>query len=171
MSNSARWLACGLLLAMGMGIAGCDSDDAAAAKSAPETSVDDSKAWQGNWRLVSATRHGHTDVMDGGWRVAGDRYEVTLGGKTSENWQFKLDPGAKRFEALATMGPNGTHQDYLTTTGNTDRVGGCCGRIKGIYQIGQDSLQVAFDPSYRDYPNSFDAGPGSNFTTFVFKRR
>ena len=170
MIASMRILALCAGLAICGATAGCNSDDKASAKSGAETAADDAKLWQGNWRLISATRNGESETRDAGWRVSGDRYEVTLNGNAMEHWQFTLDPAAKHFIALATSGANGTHQEYLTSTGNSDR-GTCCGRIRGSYEIGQDTLRVAFDPSFQEYPKSFDAGRGSRFTTFVFKRQ
>ena len=166
MIGLARIVAILMLLAVGGGIGGCKPGGAPNA-SGPAAG-DDAQLWQGDWKLVSATHGGETDVIDGGWQVHGDRYDVTLGGKADEHWQFTLDPGAKRFESLATWGATGSHQDYLTTTGNTDAT--CVCRMKGLYEVSADRLRVAFDPAGREYPPSFDISPDSRFTTFVFQR-
>ena len=75
-------------------------------------------------------------------------------------------PGASK--SLATWGATGSHQDYLTATGNTDAT--CVCRMKGLYEVSPDRLRVVFDPTGRDYPQSFDIPPASTFTTFVFQR-
>jgi uncharacterized protein (TIGR03067 family) len=128
--------------------------------------VADAQLWQGDWRLVSATHAGQTDALDGGWQVHGDRYDVTLNGKTDEHWQFTLNPGG-RFDSLATWGPTGSHQDYLTASGSTDA--NCVCAVKGLYEVSPDRLRVVFDPAGREYPASFDVDPNSRFTTFVFQ--
>ncbi len=168
MTGLARIIAVLMLLTVGSGMAGCKSDGASNASSSAAAASDDAQLWQGGWRLVSATHGGQTDALDGAWQVHGDRYDVTLGGKTDEHWQFTLDPGARRFESLATWGATGSHQDYLTATGNTDAT--CVCRMKGLYEVSPDRLRVVFDPTGRDYPQSFDIPPGSTFTTFVFQR-
>jgi uncharacterized protein (TIGR03067 family) len=166
--GQARIVAILVLLAVGAGIGGCKPAGASNASNSAAASSDDAQLWQGGWRLVSATHGGETDSLDGAWQVHGDRYDVTLGGKTDEHWQFTLDPGARRFESLATWGATGSHQDYLTATGNTDAT--CVCRMKGLYEVSPDRLRVVFDPTGRDYPRSFDIPPGSTFTTFVFQR-
>lgn len=157
-----------LLLGVVGEVSGCQPGGASNS-SRPAVAVgDDARLWQGDWKLISATHAGQTDVLDGGWQVHGDRYDVTLGGKTDEHWQFTLDPGARQFESLATWGATGSHQDYLTATGNTDQT--CVCRMKGLYEVSADRLQVVFDPTGREYPRSFDIPPGSLFTIFVFQR-
>ena len=168
MIGLTRIVAILVLLAVGGGLGGCKPGGAATSSSSPAAGADDAKLWQGDWRLVSATHGGQTEVLDGGWQVQGDRYDVTLGGKADEHWQFTLDPGARRFDSLATWGPAGSHQDYLTATGNTDA--SCVCRMKGLYEVSPDRLRVVFDPAGRDYPQSFDVTPDSRFTIFVFQR-
>jgi hypothetical protein len=162
--NLARIAAILMLILVGGGIGGC--------KEGGNTSTgpagDDAQLWQGGWRLVSATHGGQTEVIDGGWQVHGDRYDVTLGGNADEHWQFTLEPSVKHFESLATWGATGSHQDYLTATGNTDE--SCVCRLKGLYEVSPARLQVVFDPAAREYPPSFDVTPDSRFTTFVFQR-
>jgi uncharacterized protein (TIGR03067 family) len=157
-----------LLLGFAGGIAGCKPDGGASSSPRAAAPGDDAALWQGDWKLVSATHAGKTDVLDGGWQVHGDRYDVTLGGKTDEHWQFTLDPGAKQFESQATWGPTGSHQDYLVATGNTDQT--CVCRMRGLYEVSPTSLRVVFDPTGREYPRSFDIPPGSLFTIYVFQR-
>jgi uncharacterized protein (TIGR03067 family) len=163
----ARTVAIVMLLVVGGGIGGCKAGGETNTSSRPEA-AGDAQLWQGDWRLVSATHGGQTEVIDGGWQVHGDRYDVTLGGKADEHWQFTLEPGARHFESLATWGASGSHQDYLTATGNTDET--CVCRLKGLYEVSADGLRVVFDPAGREYPQSFDAPPDSRFTTFVFQR-
>jgi uncharacterized protein (TIGR03067 family) len=167
MGGLARIIAVAVLLIVGAGIAGCKPGGDANAGNAA-VAAGDAQLWQGDWRLVSATHAGQTDVLDGGWQVHGDRYDVTLGGKTDEHWQFTLDPADHRFDSLATWGASGTHQDYLTATGNTDET--CVCRMKGLYEVSANQLRVAFDPAGREYPASFDIAPDSRFTVFVFQR-
>jgi uncharacterized protein (TIGR03067 family) len=164
MIGQARIVAIVVLLMAAGGIGGCKAGGHSTVSSADV----DAQLWQGDWRLVSATHGGETDTMDGAWQVHADRYDVTLGGKTDEHWQFTLDPDAKRFDSLATWGASGSHQDYLTATGNTDAT--CVCRMKGLYEVSPDRLRVVFDPAAREYPRSFDMPPGSRFTTFVFER-
>lgn len=157
-----------ILLVVGCRLGGCKPGGGANTSSGPEASADDTRLWQGDWRLVSATHGGQIEVIDGGWQVHGDRYDVTLGGKTGEHWQFTLDPSAKHFDSLATWGATGSHQDYLTATGNTDAT--CVCRLKGLYEASPGQLRVVFDPAAREYPQSFEVAPDSRFTIFVFQR-
>jgi uncharacterized protein (TIGR03067 family) len=157
-----------LLLGVAGGVGGCKPDGGSNSSLRVEAAGEDARLWQGAWKLVSATHAGQTEVLDGGWQVHGDRYDVTLGGKTDEHWQFTLDPGAKQFESLATWGATGSHQDYLIATGNTDET--CVCRMKGLYEVSPDRLRVVFDPTGRQYPRSFDVPPESLFTIFVFQR-
>jgi uncharacterized protein (TIGR03067 family) len=165
----ARIVAISMLLVVGAGSGGCKPGGGPNAGGRAEAAGDDAQLWQGAWRLVSATHGGQTEVLDGAWQVHGDRYDVTLGGKADEHWQFTLDPGVKHFDSLATWGPTGSHQDYLTTTGNTDQ--SCVCRLKGLYEVSPDRLRVVFDPAAREYPQSFDVAADSRFTTFVFQRQ
>jgi hypothetical protein len=164
----ARIVAILMLLLVSSGIGGCKRDGDSNTSRRPEASGDDAQLWQGGWRLVSATHGGQTEVIDGGWQVHGNRYDVLLGGKADEHWQFTLDPSIKHFESSATWGATGSHQDYLTATGNTDE--SCVCRLKGLYEVSRARLRVVFDPAAREYPQSFDVTPDSRFTTFVFQR-
>jgi uncharacterized protein (TIGR03067 family) len=168
MIGLARIVAILVLLAVGGAIGGCRPGGDSNASNRPDVAGDDAQLWHGDWRLVSATHGGQTEVLDGGWQVHGDRYDVTLGGKADEHWQFTLDPGARRFDSLATWGPAGSHQDYLTATGNTDA--SCVCRMKGLYEVSPGQLRVVFDPAGREYPQSFDVAADSRFTIFVFQR-
>ena len=158
-----------MLFVAGCAMAACKPVDDAKAASRPQA-TNDAALWQGTWRLVTATHQGQSQPMDGSWRVDGDRYAVILEGKTQEHWQFTLDPATNHVQALATSGALGSHADYVVATRNPDKVGVCCGRMKGLYEISQDRLRVTFDPIARAYPNAFDAGAGSRFTAFVFER-
>ena len=166
MIGPARIVAILALLIVSVG--GCQRGGDSNTGSHTEGAGADAQLWQGDWRLVSATHAGQTEVIDGSWQVHGDRYDVVLGGKADEHWQFTLDPGLKHFESLATWGATGSHQDYLTATGNTDET--CVCRMKGLYEVSQTGLRVVFDAAGREYPQSFDVSPDSRLTTYVFQR-
>jgi hypothetical protein len=59
-------------------LAGCK------AVSTPD-SADDTKKWQGRWKLVASTYDGGPQMADMEWIVDGDRYAIRLNGQLHED--------------------------------------------------------------------------------------
>jgi uncharacterized protein (TIGR03067 family) len=129
-------------------LVGCGATQAA-------DSAEDARLWQGAWRMVSCTWNGQPQVGDMQWIVEGDYYLMRTDRKTHEDhYPFKLDASQKHIDVNHHDTPQGTYG----------------GKLKGIYEITGDSLKVCYDLTGRRYPNSFDAGPGSQQVLYQFRR-
>lgn len=118
-------------------------------------SEEDTKQWQGTWKLVDATYDGAPQMADMEWIVEGDHYTIRLNQQTHEDpYVFKLDASRKQIDVMHHETPAGTYG----------------GKLKGIYQISADSLTVCYDLTGRQYPQSFDAKPGSRQVLYKFRR-
>jgi uncharacterized protein (TIGR03067 family) len=117
--------------------------------------ADDTRAWQGTWKLVSCTYNGEPQMADMQWLVNGNQYTIRLNRRPAEgpHW-FKLDPKQKRIDVFHHDTPKGTYG----------------GRLKGMYEIQGDSLKVCFDLKGQRYPTAFDAGRGSARVLYQFQR-
>jgi uncharacterized protein (TIGR03067 family) len=117
--------------------------------------TDDTRNWQGTWKLISATSNGETETADAQWIVDGDHYNVRLNGHThTDPYVIKLDSSHKHIDAFHHETPKGTWG----------------GSYKGIYELKGDSLKVCYDGKGQRYPTSFDAGPGSGQILYVLQR-
>jgi len=122
---------------------------------AAATEADDTRAWQGTWKLVSCMANGESQTADMKWIVKGDHYTIRLKGQSGEDpYTFKLDPRQKHIDVFHHDTPRGTYG----------------GRLKGIYEIQGNSLKVCYDLKGQRYPNSFDAGRGSAQVLYQFQR-
>jgi uncharacterized protein (TIGR03067 family) len=115
----------------------------------------DARLWQGTWKMVSCTWNGEPQVGDMAWIVEGDYYRMRVNQKTNpDHYQFKLDASQKHIDVYHHDTPPGTYG----------------GKLKGIYEISGNSLKVCFDLTGRQYPKSFDAGPGARQVVYEFRR-
>ena len=142
-----RALAGGLLTLLSCGLGSCNS-------SGSGETVDDTKQWQGTWKLVSAVWNGEPQKAEVQWRVDGDHYTVRLNGQDAETDNFKLDPNAKHVDVFHHETPKGTYG----------------GSAKGIYEVKGEVLRVCLDLTARQYPKSFEAGAGSRLVSYEFRR-
>ena len=83
-----------------------------------------------------------------------DRYTVRHNGRDVEHDQYKLDPCKKHIDVFHHDVPKGAYG----------------GSLKGIYEIKGNRLRVCYDPTARQYPKSFEAGPGSRLVLYEFQR-
>jgi uncharacterized protein (TIGR03067 family) len=143
-----QFLRLGWLVLLGCLLAGCRS-------LSTSDSADDIKKWQGTWKLVSSTYDGQPQMADMEWVVEGDHYNIRLNGQLHEDPNtFKLDAGRKRIDVFHHETPAGTYG----------------GKVKGIYQISDDSLTVCYDLTGQQYPESFETKPGSRQVLYQFRR-
>lgn len=85
-------------------------------------------------------------MADMRWVVDGDHYNIVLNGQLQQDpYPFKLDPSRRRIDVNHHETPKGTYG----------------GKATGIYRVSENSLTVCYDLTGREYPRSFDAGPGS----------
>ncbi|HVP45840.1 MAG TPA: TIGR03067 domain-containing protein [Bryobacteraceae bacterium] len=137
-----------LLVVWSASLVGCGATHAAGAS-------DDAKLWQGTWKLVSCTWNGEPQMADMQWIVEGDRYTIRLNGQShTDPYPFILDPSQKHIDVNHHETPQGTYG----------------GKLKGIYEITGDSLRVCYDLTGRQYPRSFDGGPGTRQVLYQFQR-
>ncbi len=117
--------------------------------------ADDTRAWQGTWKLVSCVANGESQMADLAWIVSGDRYTIRLNGQSAADpYPFKLNGKEKQIDVNHHDTPKGTYG----------------GKLKGIYDIRGDTLRVCYDLKGQRYPKSFDAGPGSGQVLYDFQR-
>jgi uncharacterized protein (TIGR03067 family) len=145
MKNSSNFMRVVLLICL---LAGCKAASSA-------DSADDTKKWQGTWKMVSCTYDGEPQMADMEWIVAGDRYTIRLNGVSNvDPYMFKLDAGRKRIDVFHHETPAGTYG----------------GSLKGIYEVSGDSLTVCYDLTDQRYPESLDAKRGSRQVLYQFRR-
>jgi uncharacterized protein (TIGR03067 family) len=129
-------------------LAGCGANQ-------PATDGDDTRAWQGTWKLASCVANGESQMADMQWIVNGDHYTIRLDGKSGgDPYPFKLDAKQKHIDVNHHDTPKGTYG----------------GQLKGIYEIQGNSLKVCYDLKGQQYPRSFDAGRGSGRVLYQFRR-
>jgi uncharacterized protein (TIGR03067 family) len=117
--------------------------------------ADDAKLWQGTWKMVSCTWNGQPQPGDVEWVVEGGYYRIRLDRQLhADHYPFRLDANQKHIDVNHHDTPQGTYG----------------GKLKGIYTISGDSLRVCYDLTGRRYPESFDAGPGSQQVLYQFQR-
>jgi hypothetical protein len=64
------------------------------------STADDTKKFQGTWKLVGATYDGGPQMADMEWIVDGDRYTIRLDGQQHRDpYMFKLDASRKQIDA------------------------------------------------------------------------
>jgi uncharacterized protein (TIGR03067 family) len=152
-----------LLILFSVCLVGCGQSStissASAAKAAgvgdcAAATAEDTRQWQGTWKLVSAVWNGQAQSADAQWVVDGDHYTVRHDGTNAEVNPFKLDACNKHIDVHHHDTPKGTYG----------------GSLKGIYEIKGARLRVAYDPTARQYPTSFDSKPGSKQVSFEFMR-
>jgi uncharacterized protein (TIGR03067 family) len=122
-------------------------------------SADDTKKIQGTWKLVGSTYNGGPQMADMEWIIDGDHYTIRLDGQQHRDpYFFKLNASRKQIDVFHHETPPGTYG----------------GKLKGIYEIGRDSLgdslKVCFDLTGEQYPKSFDANRGSRQLVYEFRR-
>lgn len=94
-------------------------------------------------------------MADMRWVVDGDHYNIVLNGQLQQDpYPFKLDPSRRRIDVNHHETPKGTYG----------------GKATGIYRVSENSLTVCYDLTGRDYPRSFDAGPGSRRVLYQFQK-
>jgi uncharacterized protein (TIGR03067 family) len=148
MEISANFMRLGWLLLLACLLAACKAASTA-------DSADDTKKWQGTWKLVASTYDGEPQMADMEWIVDGDHYNIRLNGQLHEDpYTFKLDASQKHIDVIHHETPPGTYG----------------GKLKGIYQISGDSLTVCYYLTGQQYPASFDAKRGSRQVLYQFKR-
>ena len=148
MQVSANLTRLGWLVLLGCLIASCRGVLSA-------DSADDTKKWQGTWKMVSCTYDGEPQTADMEWIVDGDHYTIRLDGKSGgDPYMFKLDPSQKHIDVFHHETPAGTSG----------------GSLKGIYEISGDSLTVCYDLTDQRYPESLDAKRGSRQVLYQFRR-
>jgi uncharacterized protein (TIGR03067 family) len=95
-------------------------------------------------------------MADMEWIVDGDHYTIRLNGVSHEDPNmFKLDESRKQIDVFHHETPPGTYG----------------GKLKGIYQVSDDSLTVCYDLTGQRYPTSFDANRGSRQVLYQFRRK
>jgi len=129
-------------------LAGCRAISAA-------DSADDTKKFQGTWKMVSCSYDGAPQKGEMEWIVEGDQYTIRLDGVSHQDPNmFKLDASSKHIDVFHHDTPPGTYG----------------GKLKGIYEISGDSLTVCYDLTAERYPKSFDAPRGSRQVLYKFRR-
>jgi len=119
-------------------------------------SSEDLKAWQGTWRMVSATYDGEPQAGDMVWIVHGDEYRTRDQQHVDEvPVKITLDASQAHIDAFHHETPKGTYG----------------GKLKGIYKVSRDSLTVCYDLTDSYYPTSFDAKRGSRRVLYQFRRQ
>jgi uncharacterized protein (TIGR03067 family) len=140
-------LAC-LLAASSCWLAGCGATNAA-------DTAEDTKLWQGTWKMDSCIWNGEPQKGDVAWLVEGDRYRIRMDRQTHEDpYPFQLDATQKHIDVNHHETPKGTYG----------------GKLKGIYEVSGDTLRVCYDLTGSRYPKSFEAGPGSRQVVYQFHR-
>jgi len=138
----------GWLVLLGCLLAGCRAVFTA-------DSADDTKKWQGTWKLVGSSYDGEPQTADMEWIVDGDHYTIRLNQQSHEDpYMFKLDASRKQIDVFHHETPAGTYG----------------GKLKGIYKISGDSLTVCYDLTGQRYPESFEAKRGSRQVLYQFQR-
>jgi uncharacterized protein (TIGR03067 family) len=133
----------------------------APAQAQDATAEKELKKLEGSWILVWGE-------VDGQEMAKEDirKAKLTRGGKGADvevphlskepikNETLRVDPtkNPKEIDLLRVAGPN---------TGKT---------IKGIYELGEDSYKLCFDPSGKERPKEFKTQPGSGYVFHVWKR-
>jgi uncharacterized protein (TIGR03067 family) len=129
-------------------LAGCRAISAA-------DSSDDAKKWQGTWKMVSCRYDGEPQKGDMEWIVNGDHYTIRVDGVSQQDPNMiTLDARNKHIDVFHHDTPPGTYG----------------GKLKGIYEVSDDSLTVCYDLTAEGYPKSFDAPRGSRQVLYKFRR-
>jgi uncharacterized protein (TIGR03067 family) len=148
MKVSSNLMRLGWLVVVGCLLASCRAASSA-------DSADDTKRWQGTWKLVCCTYDGEPQMADMEWIVDGDRYTIRLNGQSNvDPYMIKLDASQKHIDVFHHETPPGTYG----------------GSLKGIYEISGDSLTVCYDLTNQRYPESFEAKRGSRQVLYKFRR-
>ena len=148
MRIAANFIRLGWLALVGCMLASCRGVSAA-------DPADDIKKWQGTWKLVSCTYDGEPQMADMEWIVDGDHYNIRLDQKLNPDpYTITLDPSGRHVDIFHHDTPPGTFG----------------GKLKGIYQVSDDSLTVCYDLTDQGHPKSFDAKRGSRQVLYQFRR-
>ena len=148
MKVSTNLMRLGWLVLLGCLLASCRAVSSA-------DSADDTKRWQGTWKMVACTYDGEPQTADMEWIVDGDHYTIRLNGVSHEDPNMiTLDASRKRVEVFHHDTPPGTYG----------------GKLKGIYEVSGNSLTVCYDLTGQRYPESFDAKRGSRQVLYQFRR-
>jgi uncharacterized protein (TIGR03067 family) len=133
MNISPNFMRLGWLVLLGCLLAGCKAVSTS-------DSGDDTKKWQGTWKLVGSTYDGEPQMADMEWMVDGDHYTIRRNGQSHEGPNvFKLDARLKQIDVTHHETPAGTYG----------------GKVKGIYEISGDSLTVCYDLTGQTIPEIF----------------
>ena len=139
----------GAILLLSVMVAACETPRAVDAS-------EDLKAWQGTWKVVSATYDGEPQTGDLLWIVQGDQYRTRYQQHLDEvPIKITLDASRKHVDAFHHETPQGTSG----------------GKLKGIYKVSADSLTVCYDLTDRQYPTSFEATRGSRRVLYQLRRQ
>jgi uncharacterized protein (TIGR03067 family) len=148
MEISANFKRLGWLVLLGCLLAGCRAVSTG-------DSTDDTKKWQGTWKLVGSSYDGEPQMADMEWIVDGDHYTIRLNHQLHEDLNmFKLDASRKHIDVIHHETPAGTYG----------------GKVKGIYEVSGESLKVCCDLTGQEYPKSFDTKRGSRKVLYQFRR-
>lgn len=89
-------------------------------------------------------------------RIHGDRYRVTINGKTEEEGTFTTDASQKP-ATIDLKVEKGTHKGKS---------------VEGIYRLDGDTLSVSLGrPGHKERPQTFTSEEGSCFLVFTLKRQ
>jgi len=99
----ANFMRLGWLVLLGCLLASCRAVSTA-------DSADDTKKFQGTWKLVSSSYDGEPQMADMEWIVDGDQYTIRLNGRSQEDPNmFKLDASRKQIDVTHHETPAGTY--------------------------------------------------------------
>src|ERR1700674_2950838 len=103
MQISTNFMRLGWLVLLGCLLAGCSAAPTA-------DSADDTRKWQGTWKLVACTYDGEPQMADMEWIVDGDHYTIRLDRQSNvDPYMFKLDASRKQIDVFHHDTPPGTY--------------------------------------------------------------
>jgi uncharacterized protein (TIGR03067 family) len=120
----------------------------------------DLDALHGTWKMVDAVYDGErkaSEAKDYSWDFRVDEYKIMYKGNAQERWAVEVN--------------SSRHPKTIDSTGLETSVGPVYGKkLKGIYEVTDDSLHVCYDLTGYGRPDSFEAAKGSRRVSYYFKR-